>query len=250
MAGAGQLTLTVVADYDEMSRLAADRVATTVTANPGGAITVPTGETPLGMYKDLVRRVAGGTLDLSQTHIFCLDEYLGAKPDDSASLTHWLTQAFLRPAHIPQDHIHYIPSFADDPHAAAQQYEADIAALGGLKLAVVGLGPNGHIAFNEPGSPADAPTRVLDLTPRSIEQSEAYFDGKAEIPSRAITMGLGTILGADRIVLIVNGERKADILRQTLEGPETTQVHGSLLRRAGDRLEVIADRSAASRLSE
>lgn len=249
MAETGQLTLTVVADYDEMSRLAADRVAATVTANPGRAITVPTGETPLGMYRELVRRVQDGSLDLAHTHIFCLDEYLGVTPDDATSLTHWLTQAFLQPANIPPDHIHYIPSFADDPVAAAKQYEADIAALGGLTLAVVGLGPNGHIAFNEPGSPADAPTRVLDLTERSIEQSEAYFDGKAEIPSRAITMGLGTILGADRIVLIVNGERKADILRQTLEGPETPQVPGSLLRRAGNRLEVIADQAAASRLN-
>jgi glucosamine-6-phosphate deaminase len=250
MAGARQLTLTVVADYDEMSRLAADRVASVVTAAPDGAITVPTGETPLGMYQDLVARIQAGALDVSHTHIFCLDEYLGVTPEDEASLTHWLIQAFLKPAGIPREHIHFIPSAAPDPQAAAQQYEADIAALGGLKLAVVGLGPNGHIAFNEPGSAPDAPTRVLDLTPRSIAQSEAYFDGKAEIPDQAITMGLGTILGADRIVLIVSGERKADILHKVLEGPETTDVPGSLLRRAGDRLEIIADQAAASHLSK
>lgn len=249
MAGTGQLTLTVVADYDEMSRLAADRVAATVSGAPGGAITVPTGETPLGMYQDLVARIRSGALDFSHTHVFCLDEYLGVTPEDETSLTHWLIQAFLQPAGIPQGHIHFIPSAAADPQAAAKQYEADIAALGGLRLAVVGLGPNGHIAFNEPGSAANAPTRVVDLTPRSIAQSEAYFDGKAEIPDQAITMGLGTILSADRIVMIVNGERKAEILRQALEGPETTDVPGSLLRGAGDRLEVIADRAAASLLS-
>ena len=249
MSEAGQLTRTVVADYDEMSRLAADRVAATVNAAPGCAITVPTGETPLGMYRELVARIQQGALDFSHPHIFCLDEYLGMGPEDETSLTHWLIEAFLSPAHIPQQHIHYIPAAVPDPDAAAKQYEADIAAQGGLKLAVVGLGPNGHIAFNEPGSPPDAPTRVLDLTPRSISQSEAYFDGKVDIPSRAMTMGLGTILGAERIVLIVSGERKAEILRQALEGPQTTDVPGSLLRRAGDRLEVIADQAAASLLS-
>lgn len=239
--------LTVVPDYAAMSRRAADVVIEAVTANPAGAITVPTGSTPVGMYQEIVNRIAQGVVDFSRVHIFCLDDYLGQTPEDEASLTKLLIREFLEPGRIPVENIHFIPTTADDPQAAAHQYEQDILSAGGLDLAVVGLGPNGHIAFNEPGSGPDTRTRVIDLTRESREQNAAYYSG-AEIPEQAITMGLGTILGARRIVMIVSGESKADIVRETLEGPMTSDVPGSWLRLAGDRLEVVMDEPAASAL--
>ena len=247
--GNGNVVLTVVKNYEAMSRLAADRVAATVGRTPAGAITVPTGETPLGMYRELVARVQAGKLDLSQTHVFCLDEYLGVAPDDEGSLTHWLTRAFLEPARIPAHHLHTLPSEALDVERAAARYEDAFAAQGGLELAVVGLGPNGHVAFNEPGSEPDSRTRVVTLTPESRGQSADYWDGQHEIPAQAITVGLGTILAARRIVLIVSGDSKAEILRAALEEPMTSAVPASWLRLAGTRLEVIADEAAASRLT-
>lgn len=242
-----QPTLVVVPDYDAMSRAAADIVTATVMANPGTAISVPTGSTPVGMFRDLVARVEAGTLSFDQTQLFCLDEYVGVTADDPNSLTGWLFANFLTPARIPSANIHTLPATADDLTAAAASYEAEIAAAGGLELAVLGLGGNGHIAYNEPGSPGDSRTRVLRLTGESIEQARGYFEGRS-VPTEAITVGIGTLLEARSLVLIVSGASKADILRQSLQGPQTPDVPASFLQRAPERLTVIADEAAVAGL--
>lgn len=247
---AGGWSLRVVDSYDEVASIAADAVTETVARVPDAAITLPTGSTPIGMYEELVRRVRAGEIDLNHAHIFTLDEYLGQRPDDVASLTRWLFETFLTPAGIPDTNIHLVPAAADDPEAAAAAYEADLAVHGGLELAVLGLGPNGHIAFNEPGSPPDSRTRVLDLEPGTIRQSEEYWKGDTAVPHRAMTLGLGTILEARRIVLIVSGASKSEIVRASLEGPQTLDVPASWLRNVGSRLEVVLDRAAASGLSD
>lgn len=243
----GKPRITVVDDYDAMSKLAADRVADVITAFPDAAITVPTGSTPNGMYKELIRRIQSGELDASRVQIFCLDDYLGRTPRDEASLTKLLIQEFLEPANIPNENVHFIPTMADDPHAAAKQYEEEIAAAGGLKLAVIGLGPNGHVAFNEPGSGPDTRTRVIDLTQESRDQNAAYYDGAA-IPEHAITMGIGTILDAENIVMIVSGEAKAGIVGEMVNGPMTDDLPGSWIGKAGERAELIVDQAAATEI--
>lgn len=240
--------ITVVDDYDAMSKLAADRVADVITASPDAAITVPTGSTPAGMYKELVRRINADELDVSQVQIFCLDDYLGQTPEDEASLTKLLIREFLEPAKIPTENVHFIPTVTDDPHAAAKQYEEEIAATGGLKLAVIGLGPNGHVAFNEPGSGPDTRTRVVDLTRESRDQNAAYYEG-AEIPEHAITMGIGTILDAENIVMIVSGEGKAGIVGEMVNGPMTDDLPASWIGQAGKRAELIVDQAAAANIS-
>jgi glucosamine-6-phosphate deaminase len=240
--------LVVVPDYEAMSREAARIVAETVTANPGVAISVPTGSTPVGMFRELARRVEAGSLSFDQTRLFCLDEYVGVTPDDPNSLTGWLYANFLTPARVPAANIHTLPATAADLTAAAARYEAEIAAAGGLELAVLGLGGNGHIAYNEPGSAGDSRTRVLELTPESVEQARGYFAGRS-VPTKAISVGIGTLLEARKIVLIVSGASKADVLHAALRGPQTTEVPASFLQRAPDRLTVIADAPAAARLS-
>jgi len=248
--GVAQLPrITVVENYDELSQHAADAVAAVLVRKPDAVVTLPTGETPVGMYKELVRRIQSGEIDFARAQFFCLDDYLGATPDDEASLTRWLRSEFLDPGNIPEHHIHYIPTVAEDPAAAAAGYDREIEELGGFDLAVVGLGPNGHVGFNEPGSLPTDPTRVVDLEIATRNQSAAYWDGKADIPAQAMTTGLGTILKARRIVLIVSGKNKAEIVRAALEGPATADVPGSWLVQVGDRLQVILDRDAASLLS-
>jgi glucosamine-6-phosphate deaminase len=241
--------LSVTEGYDAMSMEAADLVQATLERQPDAAITVPTGQTPVGMYEELVRRAAAGTVDLTRAQIFLLDDYLGKSRHDEASLTRWLFDVFLAPAGIPEANIHLIPADADDPEAAAERYEAELAALGGLELAVVGLGQNGHVAFNEPGSLPDSRTRVVTLTEESREQSSDYWAGKEAIPEHAMTMGLGTILSARRVVLIVSGEAKAEVVRRSLEEPPAPDVPGSWLQQAGERLHVILDRGAAGGLT-
>jgi len=243
------MAVKVFDDYETLSHEVAGIVDQVVRENPGVAITLPTGETPRGMYNELVRRITAGDLDFSTVHFFCLDDYLGASIDDPTSLTAWLDEVFLTPANLHGDHVHFVPTTAPDPEAAAAAYEAEIQALGGFRLAVLGLGPNGHIGFNEPGSSPDARTRVVNLTDESRTQNAQYYEGTPTIPDQAITIGLGTLLEADEIVLLVSGASKAEILRASLEGPMTPDVPGSFLRLAGDRVTVMADRKAASALS-
>jgi glucosamine-6-phosphate deaminase len=247
--GSESYTLSVVDSYEEMSRQAADAVQEVLERVPDAAITLPTGETPAGMYQELVRRQEAGALDLHRSQIFLLDEYFGTSQQDEASLTRWLFEVFLIPAKIPERNIHLIPSVAADPELAAAEYEEELKAGGGLELAVVGLGRNGHVAFNEPGSEPDSRTRLLDLTEESRDQSSAYWEGEAEIPEQAITMGLGTILEARRIVLIASGAGKAGIVRRSLEDAPSLNVPGSWLPSVGERLHVILDTDAASELA-
>ena len=243
-----QWQFSIVPDARAMSELAADIVAETVTAKPDAIISVPTGSTPLGMFDVLADRVSRGAVDLSRIQLFCLDEYVGVSADDPNSLTGWLQSALIDRVGITAHHVHALPATVADISAAAAAYERELAALGGLDLAVLGLGPNGHIAYNEPGSPADSRTRVVDLTPESIAQAAAYWEGAVSIPHTAVTIGVGTLLEAKRIVLIVSGAAKAEMLRRTLEDPMSADVPASWLRKAGARLRVIADEEAAGKL--
>ena len=242
-------SLKVFPDAGAASEAAADVVATTVQGKSNAAISLPTGSTPLGMFDILSARVASGEIDFSNIDIFCLDEYVGVGLDDPGSLTRWLWDALLHRIGVKPEQVHALPSTAVDLSAAATDYEAEIKARGGLDLAVLGLGPNGHIGYNEPGSKANSRTRVISLTPDSVSQASSYWEGAVSIPDKAITIGVGTLLESKRIVLLVTGGGKAEILRRTLEEPMSDDVPASWLRLAGSRLEVIADEEAASSLS-
>jgi glucosamine-6-phosphate deaminase len=241
---AGESAVIVVADAEAAGRAAAHIVTETVRGKPEAALAVPTGSTPLPMFAELIARVRRGELDLSRVHLFCLDEYVGVATMDPVSLTGWLSRLFFIPAGIPVSHVRTLPSTDPDPAAGLRAYEADLAARGGLDLAVLGLGANGHIAYNEPGSAADSRTRVLTLTPESVTQAAGYFAGRT-VPTQAMTIGVGTLLEAHRIVLIVTGAGKTAILRRTLSEPMCADVPASWLRLAGNRLTVIADEAAA-----
>lgn len=239
------MKITIVADYDAMSLRAADIVTETLRTSPGCALCLPTGNTPLGMFRILIDRIRRGEVDASRAQWFLLDEYVGIDDDDPESLTRWLKAEFLTPAGIPGENIHELPSTAEDLTEAARQYEEHLARHGGFELAVLGLGGNGHIAYNEPGSPLESRTRVLTLTEESIEQARGYFAGRT-VPTQAISAGVGTLLEARKIVLMVSGASKAEILRDALYGPQTAEIPASFLQSAGDRVEVVADKAAAS----
>ncbi|MDQ3228091.1 MAG: glucosamine-6-phosphate deaminase [Chloroflexota bacterium] len=241
--------LTVVPNAFAMGGLAADIVADTVRVKPNAVVSVPTGTTPLTLFEELAARSRRGEIDLSRIELFCLDDYVGVTADDPNSLTGWLKSAFIDRAGIDPDHVHSVPAAATDLASATLAYERDLAALGGLDLAIVGLGPNGHVAYNEPGSLADSRTRVVSLTAESRAQAAAYWRHSVPIPRSAVTIGVGTLLDAKQIVLVVTGESKAEMLRRTLEERTSADVPASWLRLAKNRLMVITDEAAASRLS-
>jgi glucosamine-6-phosphate deaminase len=243
------LRLDIVVDAHALSTKAADLVAETIRQKPDAAICLPTGATPLGMFDELAERVDRGEIDFSHIDLYCLDEYLGVDRDDPNSLTGWLWSAFVTRVGIDPERVHELPTTADDPAAAAASFDRDLVQRGGLDLAILGLGPNGHIGYNEPGSSWDSRTRVVNLTPESVRQAAAYWSGNVSVPGKAITLGVGTLLAAKRIVLIVSGEAKSAILRRALEEPPSAEVPASWLPLAGDRLHVIADRQAVRALS-
>jgi glucosamine-6-phosphate deaminase len=242
-------SLKVLPDAMAAAEAAADVIAATIRSKSDAVISVPTGSTPLGMFDVLAARVARGEIDFSAVEIVCLDEYVGVTLDHPASLTRWLWDALLHRIEVKPQQVHSLPSASDDPITAAMRYEEMIAERGGLALAVLGLGPNGHIGYNEPGSSADSRTRVITLTPESVEQASAYWEGAVPIPNQAMTMGVGTLLESKKIVLLVTGESKAEILRRALEEPMSADVPASWLRLAGSRLTVMADEEAASRVT-
>ena len=221
---------------EEVARHAADFIEARVREKPDAKLLVATGNTPMPTYAELARR----DLDMRKTRAIQLDEYLGVSEDDPRSLYRWMRRSFVEPLRI-ENVLRFDPT-TPDPEAACTRYAETIRDLGGIDLAILGLGPNGHLGFNEPPSPADAPTRVVTLSEESLQSNAGYWGG-LNVPRRALTVGLDLILKAEACLLLVTGERKRDILRQTLEGPVSPQVPASYLQNA--LLTVMADRAAA-----
>ncbi|ULH17132.1 glucosamine-6-phosphate deaminase (plasmid) [Deinococcus sp. KNUC1210] len=225
------VTLDIQPDSEALAVQAADFIATQVRAKPTLSMLVATGNTPMATYAELGRRAERGDADFSRVTAVQLDEYLGLGEKDPRSLWGWMERSFVTPLGVRQT------IRLADPAA----FEADISALGGIDLAILGLGPNGHLGFNEPPSLPTATTRVLALTPASLESNRAYW-GELSVPTHAMTAGMNVILSARAVLLLVSGAHKRGILRRTLEGPETPDVPSSLLRRTP--LTVIADEAA------
>jgi glucosamine-6-phosphate deaminase len=232
----------VVDDRAALDRVAADLVTRWLTERPDAVVVPALGRSALGVYAELGRRVADGSLDTSRITLAQLDAYLGIGADDPRSLFAWLVRDVAAPLRVDAARIIRLPGDATDPTRAADAHAAAIAAHGGIDIAILGLGPNGHLGFNEPPSPVDAPTRIVELTPDSLASSATYW-GDLAIPERALTIGMRELLAARHTLLVVEGDRKRTILRRLLTEPPSPALPGSLLR---DRPTVIAivDRAA------
>jgi glucosamine-6-phosphate deaminase len=229
----------VTPDYQALSEEAAAILAKSIGAKPTITLGLPTGRTPLGMYRELIRKHRSQGLDFSHLRTFNLDEYLGISPEDPRSFHAYMHSQLFDHVNIIPEHTH-IPGGSPvvDPGIECEQYENMIRQSGGIDLLIVGIGANGHIAFNEPGSPFDSRTRVVTLAPETIQNAGAG------IPHAAITMGIATILDAGRILLLASGAKKAEILRRALRGPVSETVPASALQRHSDVI-VIMDEAAA-----
>ncbi|HMN30533.1 MAG TPA: glucosamine-6-phosphate deaminase [Caldilineaceae bacterium] len=236
------MQLIVLDDYEQLSAAAADWVVAQITAKPDAAAVFPTGNSPLGLYRELTGRHQRGEFDASRLRIFLLDEYVGLTPDDPRTLYGWLEKALLMPLAISPRQVHRLPSGKIDA-AVCQAYDNAIRAAGGLDFAVLGLGPNGHLGYNDPPAAGDAPTRVLTLTDSSLDGAAGYFGGRERVPRQAVTLGMQPLLAARQILLIVSGAQKREILRQALKGPVTPAVPASYLQETAN-VTVLADRAA------
>lgn len=236
------LDLRTVDDAADLARSAADFVADVVTTKPSALVMAPTGETPMGAYAELVRRRAEGRFDSSAMRIVQLDEYLGIGPDDPRSLYGWMHRSLVAPLGIGADRVIRFDSEGSDVDRVARDYESAIVAGGGIDLAILGIGVNGHLGFNEPPSDASAPTRAVELSPDTLASNAAYW-GDRPVPTRAITAGMSVILSARRILLLVSGSSKAEILDRLLRAEPDPWLPASHLTAHPDAV-VLADRAA------
>lgn len=224
-AGLVQVDVQVVkaGDFDAGG---ADLVAGVVGGNPSALVMPATGRTPLGIYAALAAR---SEPTWSGVGVAQLDEYVGVGMDDPRSLRGWMERTFATPLGISPERVIALDGTAPELAAECRRFDQELAEAGGLDLAIVGLGPNGHLGFNEPPSDADAPTREVALAAESIDSNGAYWGGSERVPRRALTAGMSVILSARRVLLVVCGAHKHRILHRAVGGPVTEEVPASFL---------------------
>jgi glucosamine-6-phosphate deaminase len=236
----------VVADHRTASRQAARLLADEL-ASPRPVLGLATGSSVELVYEELAALVSADPalrLGIKEAHGFALDEYEGLPAADPNSYRATLERQLAAPAGLPLDRLH-VPaaSTAEDPG----RYDEQIGSVGGIAVQLLGIGGNGHIGFNEPGSPLDAGTRLVTLDERTRQDNAGFFAGPAQVPTQAVTQGIGTIMRARRLVLLAFGRQKAEILAAALNGPVTPRVPASAVQRHPDVI-VLADPDAASLL--
>lgn len=252
------MDIIVKQDYEQMSRCAAEHIAKLIKNKPNSVIGFATGGTPIGTYRELIRMHKEG-LDFSKVIAFNLDEYLGISMD--LSKPYALDQSYMRfmfeelfnHINIKRENIHMPDGLTKDTEKFCKEYEEAITNAGGIDLQILGIGGDGHWAFNEPGSPLDSRTRIEKLSEQTLNDNYEAFYKKAgysrdEMPGYAITMGIGTILDARSILMLANGSWKAKIVANALEGPVTNQVTASAIQIYKGVATVILDEDAASML--
>ena len=234
--------------YEEMSQLAAHLIADVIRRNPRSAIGLATGGTPLGTYHELIRMHEDEGLDFSQVISFNLDEYVGLQKDNEQSYHYFMWENLFKHINITSANVHIPDGLASDLKEACDEYEIEIDDHGGIDVQLLGIGRNGHIAFNEPGSSLGSRTRIKTLTEKTRQDNARFFNSIDEVPKYCVTMGIGTILEARKLILLANGENKAEAIQATLEGPITVSVPASAIQFHPD-VTVIIDRAAASKLT-
>ena len=241
-------------DYKDMSKEAAKVVAGLVYEKPNSVLGLATGGTPLGLYKELIRMHQEDGLDFSKVTTFNLDEYIGLPPSHPQSYHYFMRENLFKHINLNDRYIH-IPSGMVEVsdinriNRYCEWYEEQMAKAGGLDLQILGIGKNGHIGFNEPGSSLGSRTRIKTLTQSTKDDNARFFDGDVpQIPQYAITMGIGTIMDSHWIMLLASGKNKAKAVKDTVEGPVCARVPASILQMHRKAI-LIVDEEAASMLS-
>lgn len=231
----------------EAAQLAARIIARLVRRKPRAVLGLAAGATPLAIYAELVRLQRQGELDLRGVTAFVLDEFVGLGENHPRSFHRYMKEHLFDPIGLPRAQIHVPPALAGDMPAACRDYEASIAAAGGIDLQLLGIGRDGHIGFNEPTSSLASRTRIKTLAPGTVAAQQAAF-GSDPAPLHAVTMGIGTILDARHCVLVATGRHKADAVARAVEGPVSAMVPASALQ-LHPQTTVILDEQAAANLA-
>ena len=243
------MKIIITRNYQEMSARAADFVLAQVWEKPNSVLGLATGSTPLGLYQELIKAYQEGRVSFSKITTFNLDEYIGLGFEDKQSYHYFMRSNFFDHVNIKEQNI-FIPDGLTERiklPSYCWRYEKQINRHGGIDLQILGIGRNGHIGFNEPGTSFTSGTHVTRLAKKTIEDNSRFFSDKSKVPKQAITMGLGTITRAKKIVLLASGEEKADAVAKAVEGQKSTEVPASVLQIYPD-VTFIIDEAAASKL--
>jgi glucosamine-6-phosphate deaminase len=230
----------VYSDVHSASRAAADELGAWLGAPGVATLVAAAGNSPLELY----RLIAARSLPVGHLHVFALDEYVGVPPEDPRTCANLLRRAVAEAWGIPLDHFHALSSRPKEALTSLRQHEEWLSRMGGIDVLVLGLGRNGHLGFNEPGSAPDSPGRVVNLEPVSIEANARWFDGD-HAPTQGVTLGLGRLLAARRVLLVAFGQAKADAVRKVVIDPPTMDCPGSWLQDHPDATVFLDDEAAA-----
>ena len=234
-------------DYQDLSRKAAHILAAQVTLKPESVLGLATGSTPIGTYDCLAEWCKSGDLDFSKAATVNLDEYRGLDHANDQSYYYFMNKHLYSRINIDQSRTHVPDGTEPDPAKESARYEELIRSLGGVDIQLLGIGHDGHIGFNEPNSFFDGDTHCVDLTEMTIEANKRFFASADEVPRQAYTMGIGTIMRARKLLMIITGEDKAEITAAALAGEVTPQVPASIIQFHPD-VTVIADAAALSKM--
>ncbi|MBQ3516676.1 MAG: glucosamine-6-phosphate deaminase [Lachnospiraceae bacterium] len=235
-------------DYDEMSRKAANLIAAQIYVKPNCVLGLATGSTPIGTYKELVAKYELGDLDFSEVTTVNLDEYKGITKENDQSYYYFMNDNLFSHVNINKERTFLPDGTEPDSDKACNAYNEIIHSVGGQDLQLLGLGHNGHIGFNEPAAEFPLETHCVDLTESTIKANQRFFASYDDVPKQAYTMGIKTIMQAKKVLVVVSGEDKADIVQKAFFGPVTPEVPASVLQLHPD-CTVVADAAALSKVN-
>jgi len=242
------MKIVLVKDYKELSCRAAQLLASQIIEKKNLVLGLATGSTPIGMYKELIRRHREEGLDFSEVITFNLDEYYGLPPKHPQSYHFFMWSIFFKHINLKRENIHLLNGVIKNIEKECRQYEEAIQRAGGIDLQILGIGVNGHIGFNEPDAVfLSDRTHLVNLSPKTIQVNAHFFNDPKEVPKQAITMGIGTIIQAKRILLLASGREKARVINKAVNGTITTEVPVSVLR-LHNNVTLMLDQEAASQL--
>jgi len=236
-----------IGTVEECDKNSAIEFVKQVKEKPNSVLGLATGSTPVGMYRNMVKAYQDGEVSFSQVKTFNLDEYVGLPKDHPCSYYYFMQDNLFKHIDIPAENIGFPDGMAADPVKECLKYEESIAKAGGVDLQLLGMGHNGHIGFNEPGTPFESLTHLVDLTESTINANSRFFESKDQVPRQALSMGIKTIMQAKKIVFIVKGADKAEVVQKALQGPVTPEVPASVLQ-LHPNVCVFLDHEAASKL--
>lgn len=234
-------------DYKDMSRKAANIISAQMIMKPNCVLGLATGSTPIGTYDQLVEWYNKGDLDFSEVTTVNLDEYKGLPRTNDQSYYYFMHQHLFDRVNIDPERTNVPNGMEPDAEKECGRYEELIRSLGGVDLQLLGLGHNGHIGFNEPGEAFEKETHCVDLTESTIEANKRFFASVDDVPKQAYTMGIKTIMQAKKILIVVNGENKADIVERAFFGPVTPEVPASILQLHND-VTLVGDEAALAKI--